>query len=484
VLFNSQAFLFAFLPVVWLVYVTLRRRRLDAWAHPWLLLASVFFYAWWDWRYLGLLAPLVVFNFVVALRLEASRRRAVRHALLVFGVAVNLAVLAYFKYAGFLLDNVRALSGWALPVVAITLPLGISFFVFQKIAYLVDVCRGMPAERRLSRYALFVSFFPQLIAGPIVHYREIKPSFDRKHPSRAAIRRDLAVGLSIFAIGLAKKAIVADSLAPFADAAFEGVAQGQPLDAASAWAGAFCYTFQLYFDFSGYSDMAVGLARMFGIDLPFNFHSPYKAPNVRDFWRRWHVTLSNFLRDYLYIPLGGGRHHAMRTALSLFVTMALGGLWHGANWTFVAWGVYHGVLLAVHRLAQKVWPWRVPRAAAVATTFVLVALGWVTFRAPDIGVAGAYYAAMFRSPLDARALDPALVGWLLVAALIVWTAPSTAEVFRVELRLIPRTLARGEPVERRILWRATRAIGFAAGALLLASALMINRVSPFLYFQF
>jgi len=481
-LFNSQFFIFVFLPLVWGVsYVLERRGRRDLVA-TWLLLCSIAFYGWWSARYLALLVPLVLFNFWCGLAIgHAAPASRARHALLASGIALNLAVLAFFKYANFLLDNVAFATGWSVPPLAVVLPLGISFFIFQKIAYLVDVTRGMAPEPRVGRYALFVAFFPQLIAGPIVHYGEIRPSFDRAARTRARIRRDLAVGISIFVIGLAKKVLIADHLAPFVDASFETVAQGQPLAWNVAWAAALAFTFQLYFDFSGYSDMAVGLARMFGVDLPWNFHSPYQARGFSDFWRRWHITLSRFLRDYLYIPLGGNRRGASRTTRNLLVTMALGGLWHGANWTFVAWGVFHGVLLAIERALVRSTRWRPPALVVRAVTFLLVMLGWVLFRAADMATARAFYAAMLApSGATATVAGDTLV-WLAFAAAIAWFAPATADLFRREMRLVPSTLATSP---RGARWRMTSMQGIVVGLVFLCSVLLLDRIAPFLYFQF
>ena len=357
------------------------------------------------------------------------------------------------------------------------LPLGISFFTFQQIAYLVDVARGEPAERDVVRYALFVTFFPQLIAGPIVHFKQMMPAFDAL-PSRRDHSLDLAVGLSIFALGLAKKVLIADSLAPFVAPVFDAPPGSPPPDMLTAWTALAAYTFQIYFDFSGYSDMAVGLARMFGIPLPVNFFSPYKATSIAEFWRRWHMTLSAFLRDYLYIPLGGNRRGPARTAINLFLTMAIGGLWHGANWTFVAWGCWHGMLL----VAQRAIGVRVPAWLGIALTFFAVMLGWVWFRAPTLEAALGLYAALFAGAWVAPTLWAPVNGWIALAALLAFLAPNTSQWFaRFEPGLLPAHHALDAP---RWAWSPRPAAALALAVLAAVTLLALSRETVFLYFQF
>ena len=305
-LFNSHAFLFGFLPVALFVFHALRRAGCERGAFAALTLLSLVFYGWWDARYVALLVGLVLADFVVARRLAALRGRRPRtaRAWLAAGVAVNLAALGYFKYANFLVDNVNALLGLELFVARVVLPIGLSFYTFQKIAFLVDVHRGLVDRVDLLDYALFVSFFPQLVAGPIVHHSEVMGQF-RDRPAVAA--EGVALGLTVFALGLAKKVLLADTAALYASPGFAAAAAGVPLDLVGAWGATLAYTAQIYFDFSGYSDMAIGAALLFGVRLPVNFASPYRATSIVEFWRRWHITLSRFLRDYLYIPLGGSR---------------------------------------------------------------------------------------------------------------------------------------------------------------------------------
>ena len=385
-LFNSQIFLFGFLPVVLAAYYacgTARQARLLV-----LVVASLVFYASWNWHYVPLLAGLTLLNWL----LSNAYGRSGRKGWLTAGVVINLATLCVFKYANFLATNIDALFGRVHSPWPILLPLGISFFVFQKIAYLVDLRRGGWRIHGLLEFAAFVTFFPQLIAGPIVRHTEIVPQFDRARPTGTPMQ-DIARGLALFTVGLAKKAGLADSIAVNPDALFALAATGQPLGLVGGWAAAACYTLQIYLDFSGYSDMAIGLALMFGLKLPFNFNAPYSATSLRDFWHRWHMTLSRFLRDYLYIPLGGNRRGETRQMGNLAATMLLGGLWHGAAWTFVAWGGLHGMGLVVNHLWQRAGG-RMPHAAGWMLTLLFVMVGWVLFRAPDFHTAWHMMGAM------------------------------------------------------------------------------------------
>src|SRR5580698_7168831 len=317
--------------------------------------AALFFYGAWRPVYLVLLLASVAVNFGLGLRMEDPLRR---RRIGTLGVALNLALLCYFKYTNFLFDSLTTLTGTPLPFVNVILPLGISFFTFQQIAYLVDVMRGARVERDIVSYTLFVSFFPHLIAGPLVHHAEMIPQFKRGRTGRSSVLA--ARGLAIFAAGLFKKVVIADNLAQFVSPVFAHLDAGGGVSTPWAWLATSAYTLQIYFDSSGYSDMAVGLALLFGIRLPVNFRSPYKATSIVDFWRRWHITLSRFLRDYLYIPLGGNRLGEIRRYLNLLVTMLLGGLWHGAGWNFLIWGGLHGFYLCINHLWQA---WRGARAS-------------------------------------------------------------------------------------------------------------------------
>jgi alginate O-acetyltransferase complex protein AlgI len=381
-LFSSYTFLFQFLPATVLAFAAARLHSPRAGILV-LAGASLFFYGAWRPAYLLLLIASVAVNFSLGLRMEDPlRRRAIGS----FGVALNLAVLCYFKYTNFIFDSLNTLTGVPLPFFNIVLPLGISFFTFQQIAYLVDVMRGAKIERDIVSYTLFVSFFPHLIAGPLVHHAEMIPQFKRGRTGRSAVLA--ARALAIFAAGLFKKVVIADNLAQFVSPVFAHLDAGGAVTTPWAWLATLAYTLQIYYDFSGYSDMAIGLALLFGIRLPVNFRSPYQATSIIEFWRRWHITLSRFLRDYLYIPLGGNRLGEQRRYLNLLVTMLLGGLWHGAGWNFLVWGGLHGVYLGINHLWQERRGKSVAlaiglpaRALSWAVTFFAVVIAWVFFRA-------------------------------------------------------------------------------------------------------
>jgi alginate O-acetyltransferase complex protein AlgI len=410
-LFNSFEFLFGFLPACLAGYFVVRRSCGRDVALAFLTAASFIFYVFTGLFDLVLLGISIAVNFSITFVLADLRNPVYRRALLMAGVVLNLICLGYFKYFEFFKSIVEGT-----PVVASYLPLGISFYTFVQITYVVDVFRGAPVERNPIRYALFVTFFPHLIAGPILHHTDLLPQF-RVDLERKQAELFFAAGFSIFVIGLFKKVILADLLAPYADAAFNAARDGSAVTFAQAWIGLIAYTFQIYFDFSGYSDMAVGLAAMFGIRLPINFFSPYKAANITEFWRRWHMTLSRFLRDYVYIPLGGNRRSPFRRYVNLLFTMLVGGLWHGAGWNFVLWGGVHGLMIAINRyfsdsaLSQS----RIPRAAGIATTFLCVVLAWVLFRASSLEAA----VAMYRSLLGLGGIESVTsISWHAVAHLI------------------------------------------------------------------
>ncbi|MCG8098700.1 MAG: MBOAT family protein, partial [Candidatus Thiodiazotropha taylori] len=351
-LFNSFEFIFLFLPITFFVFFFIGKRNHHRVAISWLILCSLFFYGWWDPAYLGLILFSMLFNYSFGIMLSSDSNGIYKKTLLIIGVAVNLSLLGYFKYTNFLVDQINIVAGTEFNIERIVLPLAISFFTFQQIAYLVDAYRKETNEYNFLKYCLFVTFFPQLIAGPIVHHKEMLPQFDQDSIYKIN-NHYLALGLTIFSIGLFKKVVLADNVAVYANLIFSAAENGEPLSFFEAWVGALAYTFQLYFDFSGYSDMAIGLAYMFGIKLPINFNSPYKATSIIDFWRRWHITLSRFLRDYLYFTLGGNKMGLVRRYANLFITMLLGGIWHGAGWTFVFWGMLHGFYLMVNHAWRK-----------------------------------------------------------------------------------------------------------------------------------
>jgi alginate O-acetyltransferase complex protein AlgI len=496
-LFSSYTFLFQFLPAVALAFAAARRHSPRAGILV-LVGASLVFYGAWRPIYLLLLTASIAANFSLGLLMEDPlRRRAVGLA----GVALNLVLLCYFKYTDFILDSINMLTGAPLPLVNIVLPLGISFFTFQQIAYLVDVMRGARVERDIFSYGLFVSFFPHLIAGPLVHHAEMIPQFKRERTGRSALLA--ARGLAILAAGLFKKVVIADNLAQFVSPVFAHLDAGGGVTTSWAWLATLSYTLQIYFDFSGYSDMAIGLALLFGIRLPVNFRSPYKAASIVDFWRRWHITLSRFLRDYLYIPLGGNRQGEQRRYLNLMLTMLLGGLWHGAGWNFLIWGGLHGLYLCANRLWQEGRAAVVP-ASRLATilswsiTFFAVVIAWVFFRARTLAGAWQMLGGLFGiegggsayvSPGVLRLMDlPILVGEerlfmigggavMVTLAIALWL-PNVPQIFGYrEYRRVrePSAWPRWRP---NLAWALLSALAFAI------SLFGMWQHLEFLYFQF
>ncbi len=384
--FNSQLFLLVFLPVALLAYYACRGNRAG---REWLLiLASLIFYGYWEIR----LVPLLVFSVAANWAFSWLFQRRISGVVVVLGIALNLAIIGVFKYADFLAGSVAWLAGGAHEPWSIILPLGISFFTFQQISYLADRHRGTAPLYGFREYFLYVSFFPQLIAGPIVRHNEFIPQLVAA-VDRDGLQERLSRGSAMLVVGLVKKVVLADSAARIADPLFEAAGKGA-LSFVDAWMATAAFTFQIYFDFSGYSDMAIGLALMFGFTLPVNFNAPYRAGSIQDFWRRWHMTLSHFLRDYLYIPLGGSRFGARRQMMAAIATMFLGGLWHGAGWTFVAWGMWHGAGLAANAAWRRAGM-AMPLALAWVLTMLFVMVSWVLFRAADFGTAAGMIHSLF-----------------------------------------------------------------------------------------
>jgi D-alanyl-lipoteichoic acid acyltransferase DltB (MBOAT superfamily) len=467
VLFNSYPFVFVFLPLVLAGFAALTRWGTPRTVRAFLVAASLAFYAWWDWRYVALIVFSILFNFSLGTRLQrrAGELGASAGRLLALGIGVNLGLLAYFKYRNFLVDTVSAAVGAEWAMAPLVLPLAISFYTFEQITYLVDAYQGDTGEYDFLSYALFISFFPHLIAGPIVRFKELVPQFVSRDAFVFA-PDNVARGLFIFAIGLFKKVMLADTMSPWVAPIFDGAST---VGFADAWGGTLAFALQLYFDFSGYSDMAVGLALMLNVALPENFDSPYQARSIIDFWRRWHMTLSNFLRDYLYIPLGGGRRGVARRYVNLFVTMLLGGHWHGASWTFVLWGGLHGGYLAVNHVWRGTGR-RLPAPVAWILTFGAVMVGWVLFRAASLPRAGTILAGM-----------AGLNGLL-------WSAgPSAIGGNRWRLLLPALALVLWCPNRQAIMgWRWTSDYRYAVAFALLAgvSILRFGNPSPFFYFLF
>jgi D-alanyl-lipoteichoic acid acyltransferase DltB (MBOAT superfamily) len=360
------------------IYFYLNHKGLTSAGKGFLVVSSLFFYSWWNIAFLPLILASILFNYLtskVLFHKEVTNKVLLKKVILILGIICNLSLLGYFKYADFFIKNLSLLVD---SNINLLLPLAISFFTLQQIAYLVDSFKGLAKDNGFLNYALFVSFFPQLIAGPIVHHKEMMHQFSSVR-NKVKDYKNIAAGLFIFSIGLFKKVVIADTFAVWANIGFD---QTKVLNFFEAWATSLSYTFQLYFDFSGYTDMAIGLALLFNIKLPFNFNSPYKALNIQDFWRRWHITLSRFLRDYVYIPLGGNKKGNFRTHTNLMATFILGGFWHGAGWTFLFWGLLHGIALSINRiwkiLGYKMWTW-----LAWLITFNFVNITWVFFRAKE-----------------------------------------------------------------------------------------------------
>ncbi len=381
-LFNSYVFIFLFLPITLLIYFGLNKWKLIRASIFWLIFVSFVYYGWWNPKYVLLIVGSILFNYTIGTWLKRNRNtdRLKRKFLLIIGIFGDLLLLGYFKYANFFISNLNSFSNSQVPLLHIALPVGISFFTFTQIAYLVDGHRGETEEYTLPIYTLFVSFFPYLLAGPIIHHREMTTQYNQLR-NKVLDYRNITTGLYLFFIGLFKKVIIADSLARWVSHGFDNAAT---LTLIEAWAVSLSYTLQLYFDFSGYTDMALGSAKMFNIKLPINFNSPYRSLNIQEFWRRWHITLGRFVRDYIYIPLGGNRISEVRTLFNLMVTFFLVGLWHGAGWTFVFWGCLHGGALVTHRLWRK-FNIRMPRFLAWLITFNFVNGAWIFFRAKTFG---------------------------------------------------------------------------------------------------
>ncbi|MGI6723820.1 MAG: MBOAT family O-acyltransferase [Arcobacteraceae bacterium] len=391
-LFNSYEFIFIFLPLTFIFYFYLMSKRLILGAKISLALASLFFYGYWNYIYVPLILLSIFVNYGVGISLVDSKRlkNISKKSIFIFGVVFNLALLGYFKYVDFFLDNFNGIFGSNIPLPHIALPIGISFFTFTQIAFLVDAYKNEAKEYNLVNYMLFVTYFPHLLAGPILHHKEMMPQFASKY-NYVKNYRNIALGLFIFSIGLFKKVVIADTFAIWANAGFD---TATTLNLIEAWATSLSYTFQLYFDFSGYTDMAIGISLLFNIKLPINFNSPYKALSIQDFWRRWHMTLSRFLRDYLYIPLGGNRKGKTRTYVNLITTFLLGGLWHGAGWTFVLWGLLHGIALAIHRAWQSLG-FKLNKVLAWFITFNFINITWIFFRAKEFDDAMKVLGSMF-----------------------------------------------------------------------------------------
>ena len=479
-IFNSFEFIFIFLPIVLAVYYLIGRIHIP-FAKAWLLVASLFFYAYWNPAYLPLVLISMVINYVIGSYLGRDVKPNLRKPILIVGIVFNVGLLSYYKYFDFFINNVNGLFETNLPLLQLVLPLAISFYTFTQIAYLIDSYRLETKEYSFLNYGLFVSFFPHLIAGPIVHHKQLAPQFNEKETYYVNYS-NISKGLMIFAIGLFKKVGIADMFAEWANTGYSNV---EALTFVDSWITTFSYTLQLYFDFSGYSDMAIGLALLFNVVMPINFNSPYKALDIQDFWRRWHITLSNFLTTYLYIPLGGNRKGSTRTYINIFIIFLVSGVWHGAGWTFIIWGAMHGLASVICRWWKRAG-FHMPKVLAWTTTFLFVHLAWVFFRAVSFGEAITVLKAMFGFsgvylPVATRELFPEIsaerfitmpftdsITMLLISVvfglLLVWFAKNSMEIMEQKKRNV------------------TMAIFVAL--LLFYSVTQLQNVSEFLYFNF
>jgi alginate O-acetyltransferase complex protein AlgI len=459
-LFQSQVFVLVFLPAsLSLYYLAARSERARQYV---LIAASLFFYGWWDVRFVPLLLAQVCSTWYLA---DQHARSSGGRTLLYLGIALNLASLATFKYLDFVLTSIEAVVGFELPRAHFVLPIGISFFSFQLISYLVDLMRKAAPVYPLRRFALFVVLFPHLIAGPIVRHNELISQLAFS-PLRSGFCRRLGIGTCLFTLGLAKKVILADKLGHIADPLFTEASK-HLMSFGEAWAMALAFSLQLFLDFSAYTEMAIGIALMFGLLLPENFRRPYLATDLRDFWRRWHISLSNFIRDYLYIPLGGSHAGPVRYVMATIVSMGLCGLWHGAGWTYVVWGVWHGAGLAICRFWHQLQR-PLPTAVAWLITMLFVLVGWVLFRAADFATAASILSSMvgvhgFAASFSDTAFHVTFAASVLVAALV----PSAHQI--VDGLIYPRP-----------------AIAIAAGLIAASCILLVGNGAPFnfIYFRF
>lgn len=512
-IFSSYEFVLLFLPTALLGFWATSRWIGGRAALWWMVLASLFFYSWWNPVYLPLLLSLLTINYVLGRCIETARRG--RRALLVFGITINLGALGYFKYANFFLGTLDQVFGTDWNPAPILLPLAISFFTFQKIAYLVDTYRGEVRNQGFVQYAFFVTFFPQLIAGPIVHYKEMVPQLlarDRFSPQAT----NIAVGLTMFTVGLFKKVVLADGIAYYANPVFRLASDGHQLDFFLAWAGGIAYSLQLYFDFSGYSDMACGLARMIGLKLPINFDSPYKSKSIAELWRRWHITLMRFMRSYLYFPMGGNRGTLPRQYFNVFTVMFLCGAWHGSGWTFLVFGAYHGMVMVVYRIWVKL-----RQASGLTREFalwdnglarVLTLMAWVVgltlFRSPDLATFGQMLSGMaglngatlplhwqgalapLSGLLDVLSVEFKVSSVIINSKITVWIAGLAAialfapNLYQMLARFEPVLLQQPLSATRWPLWRFGWFMTIGVVLMALMALLNMSNVSEFLYFQF
>ena len=502
-LFNSHSFIFGFLPITIILFLILRNLDWNKTSIAWLALASLFFYGFWDKYYIFLLILSIATNYFVGKAINNLQTSKIFW--LIFGLTFNLAILAYYKYTSFfsslfLDDSTR--NYFDLDNIA--LPLAISFFTFQQIAYLVDIYRGETTLHRWYEYITFVSFFPQLIAGPIVRKQELLPQIEKlARKGKKRFSGWIAAGFTVFTIGLFKKTVLADHFALYANPIFDAASRGEIIGFVDGWGGAVAYSFQLYFDFSGYSDMAIGLALMFGIRLPMNFNSPYKSTSLIEFWRRWHITLSQFFLNYVYIPLGGNRVSKNRQVVNLVLVMLLVGLWHGAGWTFIAWGLYHGFLLAFVHVFGGVIKMKILNIGIFnvlvinfflwALTFFVVVCGWVLFRAESFYTVQQIYLGMFftngfvNGHANYEFLD-AITNYFLIAVAFVITLalPNSHQIMQNSYNVYnPEALKSLDGIRQKFIWKLNKKwMLIVACFLYMSISAMQSVTSEFLYFNF
>jgi len=490
-LFNSIEYIFFFLPIVVIFYFLLNNKGYHQAALIWLVVASFGFYSYWNPKYLILITGSISVNYFLGGLLQKKNQRFV----LVLGLVFNLGILAYFKYANFIANNINVLlehTDYFIDLPKIELPLAISFFTFLQIAYLVDCYQNKVKEANFLHYTLFVTYFPHLIAGPLVHHQELMPEFSKPENKRVNWV-NVYTGLFVFSLGLFKKVYIADTFAEWARMGFD---TNIPLGFFDAWGTSLSYTLQLYFDFSGYTDMAIGASMIFNIKLPINFNSPYKALDIQDFWRRWHMTLSRWLREYLYIPLGGNRHGSFFTGVNLFITFLLGGLWHGANWNFVIWGALHGAAVVFHRVWRTTGA-KLPQLAAWVITFLFVNFAWIFFRAKTLDDSQRVLSGMIDihalniSPSFATAFNY-FIEWPMAQLPAIGTTPLLPVttllflcVFFPLCLFAPNSFELSEKMKTSTPTLAScLRIAMLAGIPLYAMLFMSSRISEFIYFNF
>ena len=500
--FASHSFL-AFLAIVLTVYWLVGRRD-ERLGKPILIIASFVFYGYWIPAYLLLLSVSILFNHAIARAVLGGPSPGLRRALTVLGIVLNLSLIGFYKYAAFLVESLNWTLQTRFDVPDIILPIGISFFTFQQISLLVDAYRGRVERLRFWDHVLFISFFPQLIAGPIVRQHDMLPQLAARHDWR--LRTDyLAIGIALFAFGLFKKTVLIDPFVPYLDLVYQTAASGDAVGFIDGWVAGIGYGFQVYFDFSAYSDMAIGLGFMFGLRLPINFFSPYKADSIRAFWRRWHISLSRFLRDYLFIPMGGSHHGMVCTIAALVVTMGLGGLWHGAGWTFVIWGLLHGAYLSANHLWRALVSKRLPgvrervrrsvglswtaRFLSFGITFLAVSFAWVFFRSPDLDSAMRLATAMFgfSSWHEVAHLTRGIVPLFPLYLIIVWLMPNTMELFqatRAALHVEEYRDDQHTPLPGWLSFELSPRWAMITAIVFICAWFALSNLSPFIYFQF